>query len=319
MNATTASPQRRRALIARIPIGIALILPGAAIGVADVAAAGSGAVAPAVEVVDGCVTVPAGVPTRAAVEGIAAHLGLALFLDAPLEDPVRSGILRADPHDALIRILRGRNFLLSPHAGGISGGPWVVTGRLHAGSPGQRSAAPGNPPPAPQRTAENLIARLRRDLSDPEPAARLAALADLASFDTPDVTRSLALIARHDGHAALRAEGVEALGDARGVGDEAFIARVLEGALGDPEARVRRAAVSSIARRGGDREARALIAALSDVSPDVREDAVDALATIGGAIARDGLILALFDRNPAVRAAAEEAIASRSGAPPSSE
>ena len=112
--------------------------------------------------------------------------------------------------------------------------------------------------------------------------------------------------------AALRAgtppEREQAAADLGQLGRGSAATQALAAALADGAARVRLAAIESLAAIGGVDAALALETALRDPAPRVREAAVDALGEIGGSTALALLEQARADRVEYVREAAIEAI-----------
>jgi HEAT repeat protein len=161
-------------------------------------------------------------------------------------------------------------------------------------------------------------------LSHPDGAVRSAAVEAAAACARPDERRGLLTAALSDPDPSVRARAavlgerydvLEAMAASpqatwravavAGLGDLGRAAGVVV-ALADPDDRVRRTAVSTLARSGAEADLEPLVTMLDDPDPRVRGSAIDALATAsweGGVVA-----LRSFARTRARRALADAAL-----------
>lgn len=98
-------------------------------------------------------------------------------------------------------------------------------------------------------------------------------------------------------------EKKEAIRELRRVGTTSAV-QTLSVALGDEDARVRKASLAALAEIGGDEALAAIASASALDDPTVRARATQALAAAGGTSAAEYLSLALHDEDARVRAAA---------------
>ncbi|MEZ4336454.1 MAG: HEAT repeat domain-containing protein [Sandaracinaceae bacterium] len=124
---------------------------------------------------------------------------------------------------------------------------------------------------------EGRLARLRRELRDPDPARRREVVELLSSYPAAEVRDSL-LGALEDEDAGVRTEAAEAVGRVR---LREAVPLLLDW-LDDPDADVRAAASRALGSIGEDRAIPRLVRVLGDRQGDVRRAGVAALAAIGG-------------------------------------
>lgn len=181
---------------------------------------------------------------------------------------------------------------------------------------------------------EGRLARLRRELSDEDPARRREVVELLSSYPASEVRDAL-LGALEDPDAGVRAQAADAVGRVRvreavprlldwlddpdpdvraaaaralgAIGETRAIDNLVR-VLGDSNADVRRAAVGALAGIGGDPIVVPLLGRLDDVDPRVRVDAARVLGRLGDARAAVPLVGRARDDAPEVRAAVYAAL-----------
>ncbi|GAB5550006.1 MAG: hypothetical protein SangKO_097660 [Sandaracinaceae bacterium] len=134
---------------------------------------------------------------------------------------------------------------------------------------------------------EGRLTRLRRELTDPDPARRREVVQLLSSYPAAEVREPL-LAALEDEDAGVRAEAAEAVGRVRM--NEA-VPRLLDW-LDDPDADVRAAAARALGQIGADGTVPQLVRVLGDAHGEVRRAGVEALAAVGG----DEVVVPLLGR-----------------------
>ncbi len=147
-----------------------------------------------------------------------------------------------------------------------------------------------------------VIAPLSYALADEDKKVRVKAIYALADIGGDNAVAALAA-ASADENTWVRAETAYALGTLGG--DTAI--QVLKHALHDADSEVRESAIEAFTDIGGGQSAGALAVALQDADASLRVEAVEALAEIGGETAMRLLDQALEDQDNAVRKAANEA------------
>ncbi len=181
---------------------------------------------------------------------------------------------------------------------------------------------------------EGRLARLRRDLSSPDPARRREVVELLASYPAPEVREPL-LTALEDADPGVRTEAARAAGRVRlaeaspqlldwlddpdadvraaaaralgHIGDPQNVPSIVR-ILGDSHGDVRRAGVAALARIGGDDVVVPLLGRLDDVDVRVRVEAAQELGRLGDARAAVPLVGRARDDAPEVRAAVYTAL-----------
>lgn len=134
---------------------------------------------------------------------------------------------------------------------------------------------------------EGRLARLRRELSSPDPAHRREVVQLLGSYSPVEVRDAL-LGALDDPDGGVRSEAARAAGRVR----LAEATPLLLDWLDDPDADVRATAARALGRIGDPRAVPGVVRVLGDGQVDVRRAGVAALASIGG----DAVIVPLLGR-----------------------
>lgn len=257
-----------------------------------------------VDIDEGVVTVHAhDAPLHAVIEKLAQHARLQILMQEQLDERVTVELRSPTLAAAVRELLRGRGFILVEARKDSEGTLWILSN----GSSG-RSANPvsvvsgGNTHESAQRDELKSFEALAAGLTDRDSNARLDAVSELSDFGDEQAIMTLASIAAHDEHPAVRAAALHAIG-----GDHADSHRsVFTSALNDHDARVRKAAVSALEASGTQTSLQILAIALKDRDASVRATAVDAIGEIGGDAARRVLESALTDESAVVREAATE-------------
>jgi hypothetical protein len=154
------------------------------------------------------------------------------------------------------------------------------------------------PPP----TREDILV----ELSDPDQAARVAAIPKVGSLSPRKAVAILSDIFAQDEDPLVRSRAVAALTRLEGPGVRSLLR---DWALADEDAELRMQALNALASSRGNRSINILGQALrQDREPDVRLVAIEALGRVGGERARRALARAR-DLDPAISLAAEETLA----------
>lgn len=260
-----------------------------------------------VHIEDGAVTVHArDAPLENVLDKIAEHGGLQLVVQGRIEERVTAELHSLPLSAALRELLRDRSFVLMDaqeiKSAGESGGGtlWILSS-----SPSQSAASAS----VTSRTREhesntpeesNSVEELTAALADDNPNVRMDAVSALVDFDDEQVAVMLANTAVQDAQPSVRAEALYAMAGRRADAKNLAFAR----ALTDADRDVRKAAIGTLERIGGEDSVRTLAIALKDRDASVRSTAVDALGEIGGDAVRPLLELALKDDSELVREAA---------------
>lgn len=134
---------------------------------------------------------------------------------------------------------------------------------------------------------EGRLTRLRRELTDADPARRREVVQLLASYPAAEVRDAL-LQALEDPDAGVRAQAADAAGRVR---LREAVPRLLDW-LDDPNADVRAAAARALGQIGEQRAIQSLVRVLGDSNAEVRRAGVAALASIG----TDAVVVPLLGR-----------------------
>lgn len=150
---------------------------------------------------------------------------------------------------------------------------------------------------------EGRLARLRRELDDPDPARRREVVQLLSGYPAGEVREAL-LGALEDPDAAVRAQAADAVGRVR---LREALPRLLDW-LDDPNADVRAAAARALGQIGAPQAIGSLVRVLGDSHAEVRRAGVAALAAIGSEAVVVPLLGRLDDVDARVRVDAAEAL-----------
>ena len=243
-----------------------------------------GAPARGVFLADGLLSVDAvEVDVTALLAEVARQAGFEFRSSMAAPDPISLRFDHLPLDKGLLQILSGQTYTLA----------WIDPNAV----PGARRPlslwilSPQTAPDAPPGAPRPIGTTAPRPIGTPPPAG-------------PDPAELLAAL-----RAGTPPEREQAAADLGQLGRDGSVAtQALAAALADGAARVRLAAIESLATIGGVDAALALEMALRDPAPRVREAAVDALGEIGGSTALALLEQARADRVEYVREAAIEAI-----------
>jgi hypothetical protein len=257
-----------------------------------------------IRVRDGLVTVRAAdVPLGEVLSTLGKAAGVKLFLRGSFESPLRTSFEDAPLNEAIRRLTESHSVAVVHHVdeNGDEGGVvsvWVFEKESSEVRPAPAGAR-GDVPTAPRRREE------REALDYPASVSAVEVLDRLHRLDGETALHLLGRIVREDPDPYFREQAISALAE---TGDDGAVS-LMAAALADEDAGVRRHAVDSLARVGGTPAVQFAGQALhGDPDARVRLAAVEVLAGIEGEAARAMLAVGTKDADRQVSRAAHNAL-----------